>query len=327
MATGMSISDAWWTTNQVRPIDVSDAWEDALSDCYLSWGVKRRVERDFSAQIRQRNFDRIRLVQCVCSPCAGHRSLQHIQRDNVPHLGIQIISKGVERFLIGGEWVSVGSGALIIWNSCQSAEFEVVETLHKSTLMIPLAVIEDRLPRGACIRGGIIDSQSGIGALLFSQIRVLTEQFTSLSEADASAAKWSTIELAATAAARLDTMGHQTLADYHLQRVQNYVLDNLHDGELSVEKIANANRISVRYVHKLFSLSNRSVSRWILEQRLERCREALRTKLDSRCVVKEVAFRWGFNDTAHFSRVFKQRFGLSPLDYWLSVHSSRRPAN
>jgi methylphosphotriester-DNA--protein-cysteine methyltransferase len=26
----------------------------------------------------------------------------------------------------------------------------------------------------------------------------------------------------------------------------------------------------------------------------------------------EIAFRWGFNDAAHFSRVFKAQYGVSP---------------
>jgi AraC-like DNA-binding protein len=37
-------------------------------------------------------------------------------------------------------------------------------------------------------------------------------------------------------------------------------------------------------------------------------------------VVKDVAFRWGFNDASHFSRVFKLRFDLSPFEYWLQAH-------
>jgi AraC-like DNA-binding protein len=30
--------------------------------------------------------------------------------------------------------------------------------------------------------------------------------------------------------------------------------------------------------------------------------------------VSEIAYHWGFNDAAHFSRTFKARFGMSPRD-------------
>jgi AraC-like DNA-binding protein len=57
-----------------------------------------------------------------------------------------------------------------------------------------------------------------------------------------------------------------------------------------------------------------------MERRLERCRDALGARRDGRGVVKDVAFQWGFNDTAHFSRVFKKRFGKTPLEFWEATH-------
>jgi AraC-like DNA-binding protein len=31
--------------------------------------------------------------------------------------------------------------------------------------------------------------------------------------------------------------------------------------------------------------------------------------------ISEICFRWGFNGSAHFSRSFKERYGVSPRDY------------
>jgi len=166
------VSSVWWETKQLRPRDISEAWQCALSDCYLRWGIKKSVSGTFGARIRQREFDSLRLIECECDPCGGERRQQHIGSDTRPQLGVQIISKGSERFKFEGESIVVGPGDIVIWNSCQSTEFEVLEELHKSTVMIPLALIEDRLPPGSRIQGGVISTQSGIGALLHSQIRV-----------------------------------------------------------------------------------------------------------------------------------------------------------
>ncbi len=46
--------------------------------------------------------------------------------------------------------------------------------------------------------------------------------------------------------------------------------------------------------------------------RLDRCREELEDRRQRARSITEIAFRWGFNDSAHFSRVFKARFGMSP---------------
>ncbi|WP_017522391.1 helix-turn-helix domain-containing protein [Pusillimonas noertemannii] len=31
--------------------------------------------------------------------------------------------------------------------------------------------------------------------------------------------------------------------------------------------------------------------------------------------VSEIAYAWGFNSIAHFSRVFRARYGMSPFEY------------
>ncbi|SEB32178.1 helix-turn-helix domain-containing protein [Pseudomonas marginalis] len=41
--------------------------------------------------------------------------------------------------------------------------------------------------------------------------------------------------------------------------------------------------------------------------------------------VLAVALRWGFNDASHFSRLFKQRFGISPRGLAASVEGEAKP--
>lgn len=53
-------------------------------------------------------------------------------------------------------------------------------------------------------------------------------------------------------------------------------------------------------------------SQWFLNKRLDRARELLFSTPKS---VNEISFECGFENNTHFSRVFKKRFGLSPLQY------------
>ncbi|WP_081467111.1 helix-turn-helix domain-containing protein [Burkholderia ambifaria] len=54
-----------------------------------------------------------------------------------------------------------------------------------------------------------------------------------------------------------------------------------------------------------------TVGRWIRDRRLKVCYRELCAAAGTKTVT-DVAYRWGFNDAAHFSRTFKQAFGVSP---------------
>ena len=82
----------------------------------------------------------------------------------------------------------------------------------------------------------------------------------------------------------------------------------------------------VRTLQQLFSDAGTTVSSWIRERRLKACYRAL-SSADLSETVTEVAFRWGFNDAAHFSRRFKEAFGVTPSSVLVgcrSQHIDRR---
>ena len=57
-------------------------------------------------------------------------------------------------------------------------------------------------------------------------------------------------------------------------------------------------------------------------RRLERAREDLANPLYSHLSISDVCFRWGFNDAAHFSRSFRDQFGLSPRDHRQAIRDA-----
>ncbi len=57
------------------------------------------------------------------------------------------------------------------------------------------------------------------------------------------------------------------------------------------------------------------MSGFIRERRLERCREELSNPRLANRSIGEIAYAAGFADLAHFSRRFREAYGLSPSDY------------
>jgi AraC-like DNA-binding protein len=99
-----------------------------------------------------------------------------------------------------------------------------------------------------------------------------------------------------------------------MQQVRHYIETNLGSPELSPTQIAAAHFISTRHLHGLFREKGTTVSTWIRERRLENCRRDLIEPLNAHLSVGAIAARWGFVEAAHFSRVFKAAYEMSPSE-------------
>jgi len=90
---------------------------------------------------------------------------------------------------------------------------------------------------------------------------------------------------------------------------------HLADPDVTPEVIARAHHISVRYLHRLFEAEDITVSRWIQRRRLQECRRELARREVAGRTIAAVARRWGFTSAAHFSRVFRATYGMSPVEW------------
>jgi AraC-like DNA-binding protein len=85
--------------------------------------------------------------------------------------------------------------------------------------------------------------------------------------------------------------------------------------DFNAARLARKFGCSLRYVHKLFSSTGRSVGEHVNDRRIL---ASARNLLDPGCrkmTIAEIAFAAGFNDISHFNRLFKRCHGLSPRDF------------
>lgn len=99
---------------------------------------------------------------------------------------------------------------------------------------------------------------------------------------------------------------------HHQDRIKTFARLNLGNPELSVELIADSVGLSPRQVYRLFANEEMSLMRWVWVQRLEQCYRELIQDGSAQRTISEIAYAWGFNDQAHFSRTFRKHFGVSP---------------
>lgn len=100
-----------------------------------------------------------------------------------------------------------------------------------------------------------------------------------------------------------------------MQRARAYIEANLHDPTLDPPRLAAATGVSLRRLQALFSAQGRHISDWIWHRRLEAAAKRL---ADPGCLhmpLGNLAYGCGFVSQSHFSRRFKERYGLGPRDY------------
>ena len=107
-----------------------------------------------------------------------------------------------------------------------------------------------------------------------------------------------------------ETAGIEACTQSLLTRVCNHIKAHLGDPNLTLNSIARAQGVSERSLNRLFAVLGTTPMRWVLQQRLAFSRRALEHDRGAR--VTDVAFAYGFNDSSHFSRVFKKTFAVSP---------------
>lgn len=99
------------------------------------------------------------------------------------------------------------------------------------------------------------------------------------------------------------------------QQVRAYIETHLDDPALGPQRIAQEFFLSPRTLHRLFARHGLTVHAWIKQRRLEACRRALTAPGSQHSSVTEVATRYGFRDSAVFSRAFSRAYGASPSRY------------
>jgi transcriptional regulator GlxA family with amidase domain len=70
--------------------------------------------------------------------------------------------------------------------------------------------------------------------------------------------------------------------------------------------------VSVRQLHLLFEPTGTTFARYVLRQRLLKCRDAVAGATGTGRSVADIAFGWGFNSMATFYRTFANEFGAAP---------------
>jgi signal transduction histidine kinase/DNA-binding response OmpR family regulator/ligand-binding sensor domain-containing protein len=98
-----------------------------------------------------------------------------------------------------------------------------------------------------------------------------------------------------------------------IERAIEIIEQHMDDAEFSVETFSNLlgmNRVSL--YHKIKSLTNLSPREFFTTIRLKRAAQLIK---ESGLTITEIAYKVGFKDSSHFSKLFKKQFGKTPKEF------------
>lgn len=306
------IGSAWSTDDYAAP-DRFEAWRQQLNAIYLDWTIEKPGDAGYHAAVSTRSFDDFTLVNCHCEPFRASRRAAQMAQDTREIIGIQLVISGRETLDIGGDEVSLSEGDILIWDNTRPISFAVQESLHKLSIIMPLSRFKHWLPTSWYTIDKKIAKESHSGRLLSAFMCHMPDHVFNRPNANGDALIEATMGLLVDA---LDPLRggseDQSLKSAQMLRIRRIIGEHLSDSGLTPHKIAALAKISVRYLHWLFESEGITVSQYIIAQRLQRCRRELSNPMMGNRTITDIAFSWGFQNSAHFSRRFKQEFGVSP---------------
>ncbi|WP_183796836.1 acetamidase/formamidase family protein [Paraburkholderia fungorum] len=205
---------------------------------------------------------------------------------------------------------------LVYLPSHEDASLVFATDFRAFVVRVPRAAIKGRLLAPSLTSAGRIAGDSGVGHVFSGFLASLAESLDTLPADELRPLELVLVEfLVALLAAHQREAPTSVLTSSQaaiFSRVCRSIDARLGDPKLSLALLAAEERVSQRYLQKLFETAGQSFSTYLRLRRLERCRVELVDPQYEKTSISDICFRWGFNDPAHFSRAFREQYHTSP---------------
>jgi AraC family transcriptional activator of tynA and feaB len=305
-----------WATDAGTRDDVVAQWEHILSATYLPWtvAIPELPERNaFHGSARRWWIDDILMADSRCGPCSGRRARHQLADTEGEYVYLMINRKGAMTLSQRDTVATLTAGDVAAFDTTQRNQFTVPESLSLRGMLIPRAAL-DEVDGHPWMRDGVVlDPTAPATRLLTNHLATLSEVLPGLGSAAMSAARMAALELFVGALrSDSDVCSAASVRPALRASIEQYIDRHLLDGAVTPAAIAAAHWVSIRTVNRVFSATGQTVGEVVRVRRLARARADV-TASDR--PISEIAHRWSFSDTSHFSRTFKAHYGYSPTDY------------
>lgn len=303
-----------FSTDAVRPAQRFAYWSEAICASFVHLELDCDHRLPFRATLTARPTPRFDSIDVSGSAQRVIRSERLIDEDHADRLILMRQRRGHCVVHQDGQASELPPGGLAVVDSRRPYTLHFPDEFSQTVIRVPALALQQRLGRSMAGCGRTLLGDARLTKLAIDMVDELGRE-----ERDSVLLPLSSIAFDLLALALLDTAAAPPaaprLATLRVGWAKAQVLERLRDPQLSPRRVAEQQGVSPRLLQRLFAAAGESLSEFILEQRLNRCRETLADATQAARSVTDIALSWGFNDPAQFSKAFKRRFGVSPRDW------------
>jgi AraC-like DNA-binding protein len=304
-----------FSTDSVPPGEQLQAWRGVMSRLCLPVGALPDT-----ASFRGK-------VSCVESPLGMEFALVDAQAHEISGrylnqpaaIWLTLLLEGEAVLGYGGREIALAPGDIVYGPTFVEASLRFRSAFRQFFIKVNRLTLNPRVFAPLSLNLGHLPARSGISHVFSGMLHALADVIDEVAPEQLRPIELSLTEFLITSLGGEKSVfglgGVAGARAYQLHRICQRIEAMLGDPNLSLAMVAQAEGVSTRYLQKLFTEAGNSFSHFLRTRRLERCRGDLISPRHADLSISEICFRWGFNGSAHFSRVFRKEYGVSPRDY------------
>lgn len=305
------------TTEHIAPAERIHYWEDCNRRALVGLSCSSYSQQGLLARQTNIELGGLRLADIAGNAHAIERSPQTVRSAPKDSVFATLLLKGEAVFLHENGCLAATAGELLVYDTRRPYLFGFSSSMRQILVDVP----HDLFPQ-AGVEGGLT------GPMLFGRstaregalVAALSSLLGGLAAlrggppgpADGEAAVLGLLRRLA----EERTGGRPGPDAYRSQLIvaEDYIDRHLHDPGLGAAQVAGVMGISVRHLGRIFESTGTSPARHIVERRLVGAHQELTGPGARETRIADVAHRWVFSSQAHFARLFRSRFGLTPSE-------------
>jgi AraC-like DNA-binding protein len=304
---------AWrFTTDIYPPRERRKAWRDAMVRLRLP--VEAAADDDGAPASVVSLVSPMGMEFSVVS--AGAQEISGRNPDQPAAIWLAALLEGSATLNDGRAEVAVQPGDIVFGPTGMAAALRLETRFRLLLITAPRVALDHRLVAPRSLRIGHLPSASGLNHVFSGLLRGVADTLEDLTGDQLRPVEFAVTEflVAGLAADSAEPHSAAAIRGAHLHRVRQSIETLLAEPDLRLGRVAEAAGVSPRYLQKLFAAAGESFTHYVRLRRLERCRLDMLSPRYADTSISSIAFRWGFNGSAHFSRAFRQQYGLSPRE-------------